>query len=194
MPPNIVRQRKCVCWPISGRGQTSGTVAPCPRSMSACRSKPTICSELRRFFIREPFQAPVEARRCSRKTWVKMRGRGHCHGSWAVLDEQGRNVVDRWAFVVGGHRRFLLGGGGTSKKTSMAHLLISRVRTTISGTPLRDCGARRGELLHALSLGRPHRRAGAEGLLSHRRGAGPGDHAAASRAPSGRPAKLTLGR
>jgi hypothetical protein len=55
----------------------------------------------------------------------------------------GREVVDGWAFVLVGHRRFLLGGVSTSKKTSMAHLfnsgllwvpvLLSR-RSTRSGT------------------------------------------------------------
>jgi hypothetical protein len=47
---------------------------PFPRSTSACRSKPTICSALRRFFIIEPFSAPVGAREFSRKTWVRIWG------------------------------------------------------------------------------------------------------------------------
>jgi hypothetical protein len=56
---------------------------------------------------------------------IHERGEGRGHGSWAVLDEQGREVVDGRAFVLVGHRRFLLGGVSTSKKTSMAHLFNS---------------------------------------------------------------------
>jgi len=40
-----------VGWLMPSRRQTSGAVAPFPRSPSACRSRPTICSVLRRFFI-----------------------------------------------------------------------------------------------------------------------------------------------
>jgi hypothetical protein len=49
---------------VSGRcsrWQTTGTFMPFPRSTSACRSKPTICSALRRFIIREPFSAHAGA-------------------------------------------------------------------------------------------------------------------------------------
>jgi hypothetical protein len=46
-----VRQRWYVCWLIPSRRQTSRTFVPLPRSTLACRSKPTICSALRRFFI-----------------------------------------------------------------------------------------------------------------------------------------------
>jgi len=68
-----------ICWLIPSRRQTSGTFAPFPRSTSACRSKPTICSALRRFFIREPFQAPTGARGFSHKTWVRIWGGGQVH-------------------------------------------------------------------------------------------------------------------
>jgi len=53
---------------------------------------------------------------------IHERGKGRGHGGWSVLDEQGREVVDGWAFVLMGHRRFLLGGVSTSKKTSMDYL------------------------------------------------------------------------
>jgi hypothetical protein len=56
--------------------QTSETFAPFPRSTSARRSKPTICSALRRFFIREPFPAPQRARGFSHKTWGTIWGGG----------------------------------------------------------------------------------------------------------------------
>jgi hypothetical protein len=69
-----VRRRSYVYWLIPTRQQTSGTLGPCPRPTSACRSKPTICSALRRFFIREPFQAPVGAQGFSRRIWVSFFG------------------------------------------------------------------------------------------------------------------------
>ena len=62
--------REHVCWLIPSRRQTSGTFMPFPRSTSACRSEPTICSALRRFFIREPFPAPAGARGFSHETWA----------------------------------------------------------------------------------------------------------------------------
>jgi len=40
---------------------------------------------------------------------IHERGESRGHGGRAVLDEQGCEVVDRWAFVLVGHRRFLLG-------------------------------------------------------------------------------------
>jgi len=43
----------------------------------SCLSRPTICSVLRRFFIREPFPAPKGARGFSHKTWIKIWGGGH---------------------------------------------------------------------------------------------------------------------
>ena len=78
-----VRQRSYVCWLIPSRRQTSGTVEPFPRSTSACRSRPTICSARRRFFIREPFQAPPGARGFSHKTWLKMWGGGQPYPVWS---------------------------------------------------------------------------------------------------------------
>ena len=74
---------------------------------------------------------------------IHERGEGRGHGSWAVLDEQGREVVDGRAFVLVGHRRFLLGGVSTSKKTSMGHLfnsgrrwvpILVSLRSTRTGT------------------------------------------------------------
>jgi hypothetical protein len=56
---------------------------------------------------------------------IHERGEGRGHGRWAVLDEQGREVVHRRTFILVGHRRFLLGGVSTSKKTSMTHLFNS---------------------------------------------------------------------
>jgi len=53
-----------------------GTVEPFPRSTSACLSRPTICSVLRRFFIREPFPVPQGAQGFSHKTWLKIWGGG----------------------------------------------------------------------------------------------------------------------
>ncbi len=41
---------------------------------------------------------------------IHERREGRGHGSWAVLDEQGREVVDRRTFILVVHRRFLLGG------------------------------------------------------------------------------------
>ena len=74
--PELRPPREYVCWLTPSRRQTSGTVEPFPRSTSACRSRPTICSVLRRFFIREPFQAPTGARGFSHKTWIKIWGGG----------------------------------------------------------------------------------------------------------------------
>jgi hypothetical protein len=45
---------------------------------------------------------------------VHERGESGGHGSWAVLDEQGRKVVDRRTFIVVGHRRL----GGAARSTS----------------------------------------------------------------------------
>ncbi len=70
--------RKYVCWLMSSRRQTSGTFMPFPRSRSACRSRPSIGSVLRRCFIREPFQAPHGTRGFSRKNWLRIWGGGHC--------------------------------------------------------------------------------------------------------------------
>jgi hypothetical protein len=61
---------------------------PFPRPTSACRSKPTICSALRRFFIREPFPAPVEARGFSHKTWLRIWGGGHPRTLSALIAKQ----------------------------------------------------------------------------------------------------------
>jgi hypothetical protein len=69
---------------------------------------------------------------------IHERGEGRGHGSWAVLDEQGREVVDGRAFVLVGHRRFLLGGVSTSKKTSMAHLFNSGRRCVPALVSLRS--------------------------------------------------------
>jgi hypothetical protein len=38
---------------------------------------------------------------------IHERGEGGCHGGWTVLNEQGREVVDRRTFILVGHRRFL---------------------------------------------------------------------------------------
>jgi hypothetical protein len=59
---------------------------------------------------------------------IHERGEGRGHGGWAVLDEQGGEVVDRRTFILVGHRRFILGGVSTSKKTSMTHLFKSSRR------------------------------------------------------------------
>jgi hypothetical protein len=52
----------------------SKTGVPIRGRDSACRSRPTICSALRRFFIREPFQARAGARGFSHKTLLKIWG------------------------------------------------------------------------------------------------------------------------
>jgi hypothetical protein len=69
---------------------------------------------------------------------IHERGEGRGRGSWAVLDKQGREVVDRRALILVGHRRFLLGGVSTSKKTSMAHLFNSGRRCVSALVSLRS--------------------------------------------------------
>jgi len=51
-------------------------------SIVTCRSKPTICSVLRRFFIREHFPSPLGAQGFSHKTWVRMWGGSQCILRW----------------------------------------------------------------------------------------------------------------
>jgi hypothetical protein len=74
-----VRQRSYVCWLTPSRRQTSRTFMPFPRSTSACRSRPTICSALCRFFIGEPFQNPRGGGGFSHKNWLRIWGGGQLH-------------------------------------------------------------------------------------------------------------------
>jgi hypothetical protein len=67
------------------------------------------------------------------------RREGRCHGSWAVLDEQGREVVDRRAFVLVGHLGFLGGVAVTPRKprwltssNSVAFRVAQAIRTMIA--------------------------------------------------------------
>jgi hypothetical protein len=74
-----------------GRRQMSRTYGRFQKPKPACRRKPTICSALRRFLVRKPFSAPLGARGLSRKTWIRILGRGSRLVS-AVLSE----ISDDW--------------------------------------------------------------------------------------------------
>jgi hypothetical protein len=77
------------------RRQTSGTFGRFSRPYPACRRKPTICSALRRVFIREPFQAPGGARGFSHKTWIRIWGGRHIPPPGEGLHIRHRQPIDR---------------------------------------------------------------------------------------------------